>query len=125
MSMLWAPKNPRGIPVYGYHGKVGYSLLNVLDPKAAGAMVEAILPERKPVWLDQIWDRFLHPTSGSFATYANTILGEDDGSDFDDTTDPTREEVIVLSSEGSGRPREGLIPRSPREVRNQEKEEVG
>ncbi|KAJ0502635.1 hypothetical protein HanHA300_Chr11g0415151 [Helianthus annuus] len=49
MSMLWAPQNPKGIPVYGYQGKVGYGLLNVLDPKAAGAMVEAILPEGKPV----------------------------------------------------------------------------
>ncbi|KAM0052783.1 hypothetical protein Hdeb2414_s0007g00252361 [Helianthus debilis subsp. tardiflorus] len=72
MSMLWAPQNPRGIPVYGYQGKAGYSLLNVLDPKAVGAMVEAILPEGKPV------------------------------------------EVSVLSSEGSDRLREGLIPRSPR-----------
>uniref|UniRef100_A0A251TGS1 Uncharacterized protein n=1 Tax=Helianthus annuus TaxID=4232 RepID=A0A251TGS1_HELAN len=93
---------------------VGYSLLNVLDPKGAGAMVEAILPEGKPVWLDKIRDRFLHPTSDSFAAYANVILGEDDGDDLDDATDPTREEVIVLSSEGSDRSREGLIPRSPR-----------
>ncbi|KAM0066439.1 hypothetical protein Hdeb2414_s0002g00049021 [Helianthus debilis subsp. tardiflorus] len=81
MSMLWVPKNPRGIPVYGYQGKVGYSLLNVLDPKAGGAMVEAILPEGKPAWLDQIRDRFLHPTSDSFAAYANVILGEDDEDD--------------------------------------------
>ncbi|KAJ0764635.1 hypothetical protein HanPI659440_Chr08g0294371 [Helianthus annuus] len=113
MSMLWVPKNPRGVPVYGYQGRVGYSLLNVLDPKAASAMIVAIIAEGKPVWLDQIWDRFLHPTSDSFASYANTILGEDDGSGFDDTTDPTREEVIVPSSEGSERPREGLTSRSP------------
>ncbi|MFS7997008.1 hypothetical protein Hanom_Chr12g01136661 [Helianthus anomalus] len=32
MSMLWVPKNPRGVPVYSYQGKVGYSLMNVLDP---------------------------------------------------------------------------------------------
>ncbi|MFS7998892.1 hypothetical protein Hanom_Chr12g01159451 [Helianthus anomalus] len=102
MSMLWAPLNPRGIPVYGYQGKVGYSLLNVLDPKAVGAMVEAILPEGKPVWLDQIRDRFLHPTSDSFAAYASFILGEDGGDDVDDTTDPTREEVIILSSPTQG-----------------------
>ncbi|MFS7999235.1 hypothetical protein Hanom_Chr12g01163671 [Helianthus anomalus] len=50
MSMLWVPKNPRGVPVYGYDGKVGYSLLNVLDPKAAGAMIEAVFAEGKPVW---------------------------------------------------------------------------
>ncbi|MFS7922800.1 hypothetical protein Hanom_Chr03g00253241 [Helianthus anomalus] len=108
------PSNPRGIPVYGYQGKVGYCLLNVLDPKAAGAMVEAILPEGKPVWLDQIRDRFLHPTSDSFAAYANAILGEDGRVDLDDTTDLTREEVIVLSREGSDREREGLILRSSR-----------
>ncbi|MFS7998907.1 hypothetical protein Hanom_Chr12g01159601 [Helianthus anomalus] len=93
MSMLWAPLNPRGIPVYGYQGKVGYSLLNFLDPKVAGAMVEAILPKGKPVWLDQIRDCFLHPTSDSFAAYASVILGEDGGDDVDDTTDPTREEL--------------------------------
>ncbi|KAJ0524996.1 hypothetical protein HanRHA438_Chr09g0385591 [Helianthus annuus] len=105
MIMLWAPRNPRGIPVYGYQGKcinvadlLGYSLLNVLDPKAAGAMIEAILPEGKPV----------------FAAYANAILGEDGGDDFYDTTDPTREEVIVLLSGGSDKSREGLIPRSTR-----------
>ncbi|MFS7962939.1 hypothetical protein Hanom_Chr08g00732351 [Helianthus anomalus] len=140
MSMLWVPKNPRGVPVYGYQGKgigvaqlylcsslislcsssrflyftVGYSLLNVLDPKAVGAMIEAILPDGKPVWLDQIRDRFLHPTSESFDSYANTILGEDDEDDLDDATDPVREEVIVLSSGGSDGSHEGLIPRSTR-----------
>ncbi|MFS7997802.1 hypothetical protein Hanom_Chr12g01146201 [Helianthus anomalus] len=93
---------------------VGYSLLNVLDPKAGGAMIEAILHEGRPVWLDQIRNRFLHPSSDSFVAYANTILGEDDEDDFDDATDPTREEVIVLSSEGSDRSREGLIPHSSR-----------
>ncbi|MFS7988201.1 hypothetical protein Hanom_Chr11g01031891 [Helianthus anomalus] len=112
--MLWVPQNPRGIPVYDYQGKVGYSLVNVLDPKADGAMVEAILPEGKPLWLDKIRDRFLHPTSDSFAAYANVILGEDGGDDPDDTTDPTQEEDIVLSSEGSDREREGLILRSSR-----------
>ncbi|MFS7980100.1 hypothetical protein Hanom_Chr10g00935381 [Helianthus anomalus] len=92
----------------------GYSLLNVLDPKVAASMVEAILPDGKPVWLDQIREHFLHPTSDSFAAYANAILG-DDGVDYlDDIADPTREEVIVLSSEGSDRSREDLTPRSPR-----------
>ncbi|KAJ0789429.1 hypothetical protein HanPI659440_Chr05g0203461 [Helianthus annuus] len=114
MSMLWALQNPRGVPIYGYQGKVGYSLMNVLDPKAGGAMVVAYLPEGKPVWLDQIRDCFLHPTSESLATYANTILGEDGGDVLDDVLSPTREEVIVLSSEGSDRSREGLIPCSPR-----------
>ncbi|KAM0065706.1 hypothetical protein Hdeb2414_s0003g00117711 [Helianthus debilis subsp. tardiflorus] len=42
MSMLWVPKHPLGVPVYGYQGRLGYSLLNVLDPRAGGAMVEAI-----------------------------------------------------------------------------------
>ncbi|KAJ0801047.1 hypothetical protein HanPI659440_Chr03g0112311 [Helianthus annuus] len=114
MSMLWVPKHPLGVPVYGYQGKLGYSLLNVLDPRAGGAMVEAIQAERKPTWLDQICYRFLHPSSESFATYANTVLGEDSEDNFDDTVDPTREEVIVLSSEGSDRSRDGLTPHSPR-----------
>ncbi|KAM0031690.1 hypothetical protein Hdeb2414_s0017g00511841 [Helianthus debilis subsp. tardiflorus] len=86
--------------------------MNVLDPKASGAMVVAYLPEGRPVWLDQIRDRFLHPTSESLATYANIILGEDGGDDLDDAINPTREEVIVLSSEGSDGSHEGLIPRS-------------
>ncbi|MFS8025405.1 hypothetical protein Hanom_Chr16g01474571 [Helianthus anomalus] len=78
---------------------VGYSLLNILDPKVGGSMIEAIQAEGKPTWLDQIRNHFLHPTSESFAAYANTILGEDD---VDDITDPTREEVIVLSSPTQG-----------------------
>ncbi|KAJ0716077.1 hypothetical protein HanPI659440_Chr13g0508701 [Helianthus annuus] len=53
MSMLWAPQNPRGVPVYGYQWKAGYSLMNVLDPQAGGAMVVAYLPEGRPVWLDR------------------------------------------------------------------------
>ncbi|MFS7987553.1 hypothetical protein Hanom_Chr11g01024321 [Helianthus anomalus] len=114
MSMLWVPKHPRGCPCLWLSGEryqFGYSLLNALDPKAAGAMIEAILSDGKPVWLDQIRDRSLHPTSESFASYANTILGEDD---LDDATDPVREEVIVLSSGGSDGSHEGLIPRSTR-----------
>ncbi|KAJ0539826.1 hypothetical protein HanHA300_Chr08g0290911 [Helianthus annuus] len=114
MSMLWAPRNPRGFPVYGYQGKAGYNLMNVFDSKAGGAMVVAILPEGRPLWLDQIRDNFLHPTSESMATYANAILGEDGGDDLDDAISPTREEVIVLSSEGSDGSHEGLIPRSTR-----------
>ncbi|KAJ0622339.1 hypothetical protein HanIR_Chr01g0018891 [Helianthus annuus] len=54
MSLLWVPKNPLGVPVYGYQGKFGYSLIYVLDPKAAGAMVEAIQEDGKPTWLNQI-----------------------------------------------------------------------
>ncbi|MFS7987283.1 hypothetical protein Hanom_Chr11g01020641 [Helianthus anomalus] len=114
ISMLWVPKNPRGVPVFGYDGKVRYSLLNVLDPKATGAMIEAVFAEGKPVWLDQIRDRFLHPSSDSFVAYVNTILGEDDGDELDDTFGLIREEVIVLSSEGSEKSREELIPCSPR-----------
>ncbi|KAJ0766635.1 hypothetical protein HanLR1_Chr03g0079791 [Helianthus annuus] len=88
--------------------------MNCLDPKAGGAMVVATLAGGRPLWLDQIPDRFLHPTSESLAAYANTILGEDGGDDLDDALSPTREEVIVLSSGGSDRSHEGLIPRSPR-----------
>ena len=56
---------------------VVYSLLNVLDPKAAGAMVEAIQAEGNPTWLDQIRGRFLHPTDESLSRYASEVLGED------------------------------------------------
>ncbi|KAJ0787416.1 hypothetical protein HanOQP8_Chr02g0082261 [Helianthus annuus] len=87
--------------------------MNCLDPKAGGAMVVATIAEGRPLWLDLIRDRFLHPTSESLAAYANTILGEDGGDDLDDVFSPTREEVIVLSSEGSDRAHEGLIPHSP------------
>ncbi|MFS8016226.1 hypothetical protein Hanom_Chr15g01366021 [Helianthus anomalus] len=73
-------------------------------------MIEAIQADGKPTWLDQIRNRFLHPTSESFVVYANTVLGEDG---VDDITYPTREEVIVLSSGGSDRSREGLTPHSP------------
>ncbi|KAM0056819.1 hypothetical protein Hdeb2414_s0006g00222981 [Helianthus debilis subsp. tardiflorus] len=114
MSMLWAPQNPRGIPIYGYQGKARYSLMSCIDPKAGGAMVVATIAEGRPLWLDQIRDRLLHPTSESLAAYANTILGENGGDDLDDVFSPTREEVIVLSSEGSDRSHEGLIPRSLR-----------
>ncbi|KAJ0805360.1 hypothetical protein HanPI659440_Chr02g0049081 [Helianthus annuus] len=95
MSMLWVPKNPLGVPVYGYQGKRIYSSRGETDMDG------------------QIRYRFLHPTSESFGAYANTVLGEDSGDGFDDTIDPTREEVIVLSSEGSDRFRDGLTPHSP------------
>ncbi|XP_035835230.1 uncharacterized protein LOC118483769 [Helianthus annuus] len=102
MSMLWVPKHPLGQPVYSHKGKcmilsypavwlssfifimypyfccyvaVGYSLLNALDLKAAGAMVEAIQADGNPTWLDQIRDRFLHPTDASLSRYANEVLG--------------------------------------------------
>ncbi|MFS7996428.1 hypothetical protein Hanom_Chr12g01129871 [Helianthus anomalus] len=101
MSMLWAPRNPRGFPVYGYRGKAGYSLMNVFDPKASGAMVVASLPEGRPLWLDHIRDTFLHPSNESMVNYANTILGDDgeDGIGFD--VNPTREEPILHSSDES------------------------
>ncbi|KAL9993777.1 hypothetical protein Hdeb2414_s0986g00970981 [Helianthus debilis subsp. tardiflorus] len=99
------------IPVdmhYRSMDEVGYTLLNVLDTKVGGAMVEVIQkPEKRP-WLDQIGGRFLHPTNESFIAYANTALGEDREDDEDDAFDFIREEVIVLSSDGSGRSFEGL-----------------
>ncbi|MFS7991978.1 hypothetical protein Hanom_Chr12g01076951 [Helianthus anomalus] len=61
MSMLWAPRDPRGFSIYGYQGK-GYSLMNVFDSKAGGAMVIDVLPEGRPLWVDHIKDNFLHPT---------------------------------------------------------------
>ncbi|KAJ0925918.1 hypothetical protein HanRHA438_Chr04g0165171 [Helianthus annuus] len=80
MSLLWVPKNPLGQPVYSYRGKFGYSLLNALDPNAAGAIVEAIQAEGNQTWLDQ-------------------IRGREDA--WDDSVDSGREEVIVLSSGSS------------------------
>ncbi|KAM0072113.1 hypothetical protein Hdeb2414_s0001g00032781 [Helianthus debilis subsp. tardiflorus] len=75
MSMLWVPKHPLGQPVYSHRGKFGYSLLNALDLKAAGAMVEAIQADGNPTWLDQIQGRFLHPSDESLSRYADEILG--------------------------------------------------
>ncbi|KAJ0959187.1 hypothetical protein HanPSC8_Chr00c332g0807871 [Helianthus annuus] len=65
-----------------FHFAVGYSLLNALDPKSAGAMVEAIQADGNPTWLEQIHDRFLHPTDASLSGYANEVLGEDDEDDL-------------------------------------------
>ncbi|KAJ0783029.1 hypothetical protein HanRHA438_Chr01g0019121 [Helianthus annuus] len=119
MSMLWVPKHPLGQPVYSHRGKcmipsyvvVGYSLLNALDPKAAGAMVEAIQADGNPTWLDQIRDRFLHPTEQSLSRYAAEVLGEDV---WDDFVNSDQEDVIVVSSGSSGRGGENLTSRSAR-----------
>ncbi|KAM0010675.1 hypothetical protein Hdeb2414_s0071g00773811 [Helianthus debilis subsp. tardiflorus] len=100
MSMLWVPKHPLGQPVYNHKGKFGYSLLNALDPKAAGAMVEAIQADGSTTWLEQIRDRFLHPTAESLSRYAAEVLGEDV---WDGFVDSDREEVIAVSSGSSGR----------------------
>ncbi|KAJ0603880.1 hypothetical protein HanHA300_Chr02g0043231 [Helianthus annuus] len=89
MSLLWVPKNPLGQPVYSFQGKFGYSLLNVLDPKAAGAMVEAIQSEGNPTWLDQIRGRFLHPTDESLSRYVSEVLGTAQG----DAVEPVHEVV--------------------------------
>ncbi|MFS8007464.1 hypothetical protein Hanom_Chr14g01261291 [Helianthus anomalus] len=111
MSLLWVPKHPLGQPVYSYQGKFGYSLINVLDPKAAGAMVEAIQADGSPTWLDQIRGRFLHPTDESLGKYANEVLGE--GAWYD-SVDLGREEVIIVSSGSSDRTLEGLTSRCAR-----------
>ncbi|KAJ0799984.1 hypothetical protein HanPI659440_Chr03g0097741 [Helianthus annuus] len=100
---------------------IGYCLLNVLDPKTSGAMIEAMLAEGRPVWLDQIRDRFLHPTSDSFATYANATLGDEDVDDLNDTVDPTREEKLDKSEKKeekaeedvAGAPRDKRVERDP------------
>ncbi|KAM0035798.1 hypothetical protein Hdeb2414_s0015g00450771 [Helianthus debilis subsp. tardiflorus] len=63
------------------------------------------------LWLNQIRGRFLHPSNESFAKYANVALGEDDE---DDPIDPTREEVVVLSSGSSDRSSEDLTSRYAR-----------
>ncbi|KAJ0958577.1 hypothetical protein HanPSC8_Chr01g0040511 [Helianthus annuus] len=111
MSLLWVPKNPLGQPVYSYQGKFGYSLLNVLDPKAAGAMVEAIQAEGNSTWLNQIQGHFLHPKDESLNRYASEVLGEDV---WNDSVDPGREGVIVLSSGSSDQNFEDLTSRCAR-----------
>ncbi|MFS7946029.1 hypothetical protein Hanom_Chr06g00531211 [Helianthus anomalus] len=111
MSMLWAPQNSRAYPVYGYRGK-GYRLMNLFDPNVGGAMVVAALPEGQPSWVDQIRDNFLHPSSESMVTYANTVLGDDGEDETDVDTAPTREELILLSSEESASSYQDLINRS-------------
>ncbi|KAM0020385.1 hypothetical protein Hdeb2414_s0025g00666571 [Helianthus debilis subsp. tardiflorus] len=88
--------------------------MNVFDSKVGGAMVIAVLPEGRPLWVDQIKDNFLHPTSESMAAYANAMLGEDGMDDTDVDSVPAREEAIVLSSESSDESHEGLIRRSTR-----------
>ncbi|MFS7961399.1 hypothetical protein Hanom_Chr08g00714541 [Helianthus anomalus] len=98
MSMLWAPQNPKGFPDYGYKGKEGYSLMNIFYPKAGGAMVVAVLPEGRPLWVDQIRDNFLYPSSESMATYAIVVLGNDGEDETDVDPTPTQEEPILLSS---------------------------
>ncbi|KAF5806534.1 hypothetical protein HanRHA438_Chr05g0231671 [Helianthus annuus] len=113
MSMLWAPQNPRGVPIYGYQGKEGYSLMNVLDPKAGGAMVVATLAGWRPLWLDQIRDRFLHPTSESFAAYANTILGDDGGDDLDDL-ESRKKKTLDKSEKKKKKKVEGSATEAPR-----------
>ncbi|KAJ0725988.1 hypothetical protein HanPI659440_Chr12g0465171 [Helianthus annuus] len=75
MSLLWVPKHPLGQPVYSHQGKFGYNLINVLDPKTAGTMVEAIQADGSPTWLDQIRGRFLHPTDESLGKYVTKVLG--------------------------------------------------
>ncbi|KAJ0779948.1 hypothetical protein HanPI659440_Chr06g0232181 [Helianthus annuus] len=98
-------------PYFCFRLAVGYSLLNALDPKSAGAMVEAIQADGNPTWLEQIHDRFLHPTDASLSRYANEVLGEDDE---DDLVDSGREEVVILSSGSSDRDVEDLISHSAR-----------
>ncbi|KAJ0668425.1 hypothetical protein HanPI659440_Chr17g0689141 [Helianthus annuus] len=80
----------------------------------AGAMAVAVLPEGQALWVDQIRDNFLHPSSESMATYATTILGDDDEDETDTDINPIREEFILLSSGESGDASYHLIHRSSR-----------
>ncbi|KAL9993301.1 hypothetical protein Hdeb2414_s1047g00976391 [Helianthus debilis subsp. tardiflorus] len=112
MSMLWVPRDPRAYPVYAQKGE-WYSLMNVFDLKVAGGMAVAAFPEGEPGCISRIRDNFLHPSNESMSAYNNVILGVvGDETDFD--TIPTREELILLSSEESTRSSHGLIHRSSR-----------
>ncbi|KAJ0951066.1 hypothetical protein HanPSC8_Chr02g0055601 [Helianthus annuus] len=67
-------------------------LLNTLDPKSAGAMVEAIQADGNPTWLEQIHDRFLHPTDvstvpGGVAEAVHGFAKDDD--DAEASVDPS------------------------------------
>ncbi|MFS8017429.1 hypothetical protein Hanom_Chr15g01380281 [Helianthus anomalus] len=116
MSLLWVPHDPRAYPVYTHKGK-GYSLINVFDPKVAGGMVVAALPEGEPGWISRIRDNFLHPSNESMTAYGNVLLGV-----VVDETDvyaiPTREELILLSSEESASSSHDLIHHSSRAACN-------
>ncbi|MFS7999140.1 hypothetical protein Hanom_Chr12g01162501 [Helianthus anomalus] len=110
MSLFWVPRDPRAYPVYPHKGK-GYSLMNVFDPKVAGGMAMAALPEAEPVWTTRIRDNFLHRTNESMSAYANFILGAVEA-DTDVDTVLTREELNLLSSEESTASSHGLTHRS-------------
>ncbi|KAJ0706075.1 hypothetical protein HanPSC8_Chr09g0355291 [Helianthus annuus] len=112
MSLLWVPRDPRAYPVYAHKGK-GSSLMNVFDPKVAGGMAMAALPKGELVWTARIRDNFLHPTNESVSAYANVVLGVVK-EDTDVDTVPTREELILLSSEESTASSHGLTHRSSR-----------
>ncbi|KAM0043725.1 hypothetical protein Hdeb2414_s0010g00344621 [Helianthus debilis subsp. tardiflorus] len=119
MSMLWAPQNPRGFSIYGYQGKAGYSLMNVFDSKAGGAMVVAALPEGRPLWGDtaeQLENQeeekkrqdsgevpenpYKRPSNSSFLEYvvvSDTLFGLDAGvkrSERDPDDDATFTEIM-------------------------------
>ncbi|MFS7937897.1 hypothetical protein Hanom_Chr05g00433141 [Helianthus anomalus] len=76
ISIMWVPKDPRAAPVYAFKGKVGYSLMNVLDLEGY----------------------FLHPSSESLAAYGFVILGAPSAVETEVGKSPTREETILLSS---------------------------
>ncbi|MFS7889137.1 hypothetical protein Hanom_Chr00s000003g01603381 [Helianthus anomalus] len=111
--------NPRGFPFYEYKREICYFLFNCFFnehfyPEAGGAMVVAALPKGRPLWVDQIRDNFLHPSSQSMATYANVVLGDDGEDEIDVDPAPTREEAILLLNEESAGSYQDLIHRSTR-----------
>ncbi|KAJ0715853.1 hypothetical protein HanPI659440_Chr13g0506171 [Helianthus annuus] len=112
MSMLWVPRDPRAYPVYAHKGR-GYSLMNVFDPKVAGGISVAALPGGEPGWISRIRDNFWHPSNESMAAYANVILGVVEDETNVDVV-PTREELILLSSEESAGSSHDLIHHSSR-----------
>ncbi|MFS7937868.1 hypothetical protein Hanom_Chr05g00432821 [Helianthus anomalus] len=114
MSMMWVPKDPRAGPVYAFKGKVGYSLMKVLNSEVGGEMTGMLLPEGEKPWVDRIKDNFLHSSSESLAAYGVVILGAPFAVETEVNKPPTREETILLSSEESTGSSHGLIYRSTR-----------
>ncbi|KAF5762613.1 hypothetical protein HanRHA438_Chr15g0683001 [Helianthus annuus] len=113
MSMLWAPKNPRHAPAYGYKGN-SYGLMNALNPKVCGEMAARIHPEGELPWLEQIKGYFHHPTEESLAAYTPARTGANPSVFARPKTimSPTREETILLSSEESIASSDELVHRS-------------
>ncbi|MFS7966083.1 hypothetical protein Hanom_Chr09g00769711 [Helianthus anomalus] len=113
MSMLWAPKNLRHAPTYGFKGR-SYSLMDALDVKVGGEMTIKILPEGQLPWLEKIKDYFHHPSEESLVAYMPARTGANPPviAKLKTMLTPTEKETILLSSEESIASSDGLAHRT-------------